>query len=332
MWRNTVVLGFIEWLREWNERAAPIARAGFYGLDLYSLHRSMDEVLAYLDKVDPAAAARARERYACFSGFGEDSQAYGHAAEFGLTESCREKVARQLADLHEHAVYYASSDPASAETFFFAEQNARLVKNAEAYYRSMFSSRVSSWNVRDRHMAEMLGMLVRHIERTGPGKIVVWAHNSHLGDAAATEMGKRGEINLGHLTRESWPGDSVLIGFTTWSGTVTAANDWGDEGHMKRVRPALPGSYEELFHRMERDRFLIDLREHGEMVPGRMLERAIGVIYRPQSERASHYFESALARQFDIVIHFDETTALAPLDRSARHDAYEPPETYPSGM
>jgi erythromycin esterase-like protein len=225
------------------------------------------------------------------------------------------------------------------DEFFFAEQNARLVKNAEQYYRSMFRGRVSSWNLRDQHMAETLDALVAHLERQGQAsKIVVWEHNSHLGDARATQMGESGEWNVGQLARERHGSEAVLVGFTTYSGTVTAASDWDAPAERKRVRAALPESYEALFHEVGVPRFLLALRDGGPAVAGLeepRLERAIGVIYRPDTERQSHYFYARLPQQFDAVIHLDETRAVEPLERTARWHAREMgevPETFPSGM
>ena len=219
------------------------------------------------------------------------------------------------------------------DELFYAEQNARLVKNAEAYYRSMFLEEVSSWNLRDRHMAETLDALVAHLERQGGrAKVVVWAHNSHLGDARATEMGQRGELNVGQLVRERYGRDAVLVGFTTHHGTVTAASDWGGPAERKRVRPALAGSYEALFHAAQPDRFLLTWREGDTATEGLRdprLERAIGVIYRPETERMSHYFRARLPDQFDAVLHFDETRAVEPLERTAEWEAGEVPETFP---
>jgi erythromycin esterase-like protein len=335
MWRNTDVVEFLEWLRTYNG-ALPsrTEQAGFYGLDLYSLRASMDAVLQYLEKVDPEAATHARTRYACFDQFGDDAQNYGFAAGLGLAKSCEEEVVAQLVELQRRAAEYARRDGTVAEDeVFYAEQNARLVKNAEQYYRSMFLEDVSSWNLRDRHMVETLSTLVAHLERHGGrAKIVVWAHNSHLGDARATQMGQRGELNVGQLVRQQYDRDAVLIGFTTHHGTVTAASDWGGPAERKRVRPALSNSYEEIFHDTEVPQFLLTLREaDGAKAALRdpKLERAIGVIYRPETERMSHYFWARLPDQFDAVLHFDETRGVEPLERTAEWDAAEVPETYP---
>jgi erythromycin esterase-like protein len=335
MWRNTDVLNFIEWLRQYNNTLPENARqVGFYGLDLYSLYASIEAVINYLDKVDPEAAKRARHRYSCFEHFAEDTQAYGYAAGFNLSESCENEVVNQLVELQQHAADYAHRDGRVAEDeFFFAEQNARLAKDAEEYYRTMFSGRVSSWNLRDRHMAGTLDALVAHLDRQGGhAKIVVWEHNSHIGDARATSIGREGELNVGQLVRERYDRDPVLVGFSTYTGTVTAASDWDEPHERMRVRPALEGSYEALFHDTGPANFLLNLREDNNAVKGLRgprLERAIGVIYRPQTERISHYFTARLPEQFDALIHFDKTRAVEPLDRTELWDAGEPPETFP---
>jgi erythromycin esterase-like protein len=318
MWRNTDILNFVGWLRQYNDALPKNAAIGFYGLDLYSLHASAEEVLKYLDKVDSEAAKRARYRYSCFEHFEADTQAYGYAVSFGLSESCEDEAVNQLLELQRQTAEYAQRDGQVAEDeFFYAEQNARLVKNAEEYYRSMFRDRVSSWNLRDRHMAETLDRLVAHLDRQGrQTKVVVWEHNSHLGDARATDMADAGELNLGQLVRERYGKDAVLVGFTTYTGTVTAASNWDEPPQLKQVRPALPESYEALFHQT-------GLRQP-------RLERAIGVIYHPETERASHYFYARLPDQFDAVIHIDDTRAVQPLDRSSGEKTGEVPETFPS--
>jgi erythromycin esterase-like protein len=332
MWRNTVVVEFVEWLREYNHGLPDAKRAGFYGLDLYSLFRSMEAVVEYLEEVDPEAASRARYRYGCFEHFGEDSQAYGYAASFDLSRSCEDEAVRQLRELQERG--FGEARTGGVDDFFAAQQNARLVKNAERYYRSMFKGRVSSWNLRDSHMMETAENLIEHYRETGrPAKMVVWAHNSHLGDARATEMGRHGELNLGQLFRQRHDGDAALIGFTTHTGSVTAANDWDAPGERKLVRESLTGSYERLFHDTGMKRFFLPLRgSGGSPVPKNLLERAIGVIYRPESERVSHYFTADLTSQFDAVYHLDETRALEPLEKHERWVAGEVPETYPSGV
>jgi len=337
MWRNTVVLDFVGWLRSHND-AQPWeeAKAGVYGLDLYSLNSSIESVLEYLEKVDPEAARRARARYSCFDHFGDDAQAYGYATSLGVAESCEDEVVQQLIDLRRRAAELAQRDGHVAEDEFFnAEMNARLARDAERYYRSMFRGRVSSWNLRDRHMAETLEALAAHVDRrvgAGRSKIVVWAHNSHLGDARATAMGESGELNLGQLVRERWGRDACLVGFSTYHGTVTAASDWGAPAERKRVRTALPDSYELLFHQVAIPSHFFDLRGEAEARPyleGPCLQRAIGVIYRPETERLSHYFHARLPDQFDAIIHLDETRALEPLEITAEWERGEAPETFP---
>jgi erythromycin esterase-like protein len=338
MWRNTVVVNFVDWLREYNNALPQNAKkAGFYGLDLYSMHASMEAVLSYLDKIDPEAAKRARYRYSCFEQFGEDSQSYGYAASFGLTKPCEDAAVKQLRELQGRTGEYAQGDGQVAEDeLFYAEQNARLVKNAEKYYRSMFRGRVSSWNLRDRHMAETLDQLVAHLDKQGDRtKVVLWAHNSHLGDARATDMGEAGELNVGQLVRQRYGRDAVLVGLTTYTGTVTAASTWGAPAERKRVRPGLSGSYEALFHDTGMRSFLLTLRDDGKVVTAlrkRLLERAIGVIYLPETERLSHYFYARLPEQFDAVLHFDETRALEPLDSTTHWERGEVPETFPSSL
>jgi erythromycin esterase-like protein len=335
MWRNTEVLSFVRWLREWNDDH-PKSKVGFYGLDLYSLLTSIRAVIAYLDKVDPEAARRARDRYACFDHFAGDSHAYGYAVSAGITEACEDDVVGQLRDLRAKSVEYANRDGKVAhDDFFFAEQNALLAKNAEEYYRAMFRGRHSSWNIRDTHMADTFDALVKYLGRQNGTKprIAVWAHNSHLGDARATEMGERGELNLGQLLRERYGNDAKSIGFTTYDGTVTAASDWDSDAERKVVRPALDGSIEALMHSVGEPQFVLDLQDErlgGFSTP--LLERAIGVIYRPQTERQSHYFHARLADQFDALIHIDRSTALVPLEPSPHWYHEEVPETYPSGL
>jgi erythromycin esterase-like protein len=335
MWRNRDVVEFLDWLHAHNASRPAHLRTGFYGLDLYSLHASIDAVLEYLHKVDPAAAARARYRYGCFEHFGEDAQSYGYAASIGLSKSCEDDVVAQLVDLRRRAAEYASRDGRiAADEYFFAEQNARLVRNAEEYYRAMFGGRVESWNLRDTHMMDTLDALLEHVRKTsGEARAVIWAHNSHIGDARATQMGEMGELNLGQLVRQSHGDASRLIGLTTHTGTVTAASNWDEPAARKRVRPSLPGSYERLLHDAGVSRLLLLLGERetrAALEPAR-LERAIGVIYRPDTERISHYFRARLPDQFDAVLHIDETRALEPLERWSI-DEVDLPETYPHAL
>jgi erythromycin esterase-like protein len=336
MWRNTVVRDLVEWLREHNQARPPSQQVGFYGMDLYSLFTSIKAVLDYLDRVDPEAAQRARSRYTCFDHFAEDSQAYGYAASFGMKSSCEDEVIQQLREMNRRAVEMLAGSSEDRADVFFAQQNARLVRNAEEYYRTMFHGRVSSWNLRDSHMVETLQALEKHLGSRGSApRMVVWAHNSHLGDATATEMGDIGEWNVGQLARDRWGDDAVLVGFSTHHGTVTAASEWDGIAERKRVRPGLPGSYEDLFHRIAEERLWLPLRDDAalrELLQERRLQRAIGVIYLPKTERMSHYFHTRLPAQFDLMVHVDETRAVEPLVPEPTWHAGEPAETYPSGL
>jgi erythromycin esterase-like protein len=338
MWRNADVLDFVGWLRAFNDALPLERRVGFYGLDLYALHSSIEAVLAYLRIVDPDAAERARARYACFDHFGVDPQSYGYATSLGLGPSCEAAVVAELTDLRRAAAEYAKRDGrVEPDDFFYAEQNARLVRNAERYYRAMFGDRAESWNLRDRHMAETLEALVRFNEdrRRRPEKVVVWAHNSHLGDARATEMSMRGELNLGQLVRTRHGLDAVSIGFLTYGGTVTAASDWDEPAQRMRVRPALPGSYEALFREWGPENRFVDLTRSDPAIrrlAEPYLERAIGVIYRPETERHSHYFHARLTQQFDGVLYYDTTRAVEPLERTGLWERGEVAETFPSAL
>ncbi|WP_283611341.1 erythromycin esterase family protein [Mycolicibacterium poriferae] len=342
MWRNTVVRDFVDWLHAHNsrQRGEDRRQTGFYGLDLYSLHRSMREVIDYLDTMDPVAAARARQRYACFDHTSaDDGQAYGYAAAFGAGLSCEREAIEQLVELQRNAVEYARRDGLLAEDeLFYAQQNAQTVRNAEGYYRAMFGTRVTTWNLRDRHMAQTLDALLAHLDRHPdgqPARIVVWAHNSHVGDVGVTEVGADGQLTLGQLAREQHGSAVRLIGFTTYTGTVTAASRWGGIAERKVVRPALNGSVEELFHEVERSEFLISpmlSRAAAEPLDMVRLGRAIGVIYLPDTERQSHYYHVRPGEQFDALIHLDRTTALEPLEAGSEWIAGEAPETYPTGL
>jgi len=342
MWRNTAVVEFVERLRDWNHGRPNAARTGFYGLDLYSLNASMAAVLDFLDREDPPLAARVRERYACFEPFGGDTQAYGLMTGLGSTPSCEEEVIRTLKEVLQRG-RAGGAGGADPEAQFDAEQNAALVRDAERYYRTMYLSDVSSWNERDTHMAQTLWALDHHLSRPGkPARIVVWAHNSHLGDASFTEMGQaRGELNLGQLVRERLPEDCYLVGFTTHDGAVTAATDWDGAAEHKRVNPSRGDSIEGVLHATGHRRCLLPFRDKPRLsseFEHPLLERAIGVIYRPGTERQSHYFHAQVARQFDALIHIDRTSAVVPLEADAAWTSGrashmgEAPETYPEGL
>ncbi|MDB5798236.1 MAG: erythromycin esterase family protein [Paucimonas sp.] len=339
MWRNHEVVELVYWLRMHNAQVAkPESRVGFFGLDLYSLRKSMDAVVRYLEKVDPGAAQRARERYSCFDHLAEEPQHYGYAASYGMRKPCEEEVVQQLVEMTAEAARHVSMESGTVpDELFYAQQNARVARNSETYYRAMFASRDESWNIRDTHMMETLAALREHLgQRKGsPARIAVWAHNSHLGDARATEMGQHGQLNLGQLVRERFPDQCFLLGFTTHTGTVTAANDWDAPAELKKVVPSRPDSVERLFHDTGLGNFLLPIRGRDSIVAALAeprLERAIGVIYRPDTERVSHYFNTDLARQFDAVIHIDRSRAVKPLECSALWVSEEAPETYPFGV
>ncbi|HEX7610652.1 MAG TPA: erythromycin esterase family protein [Solirubrobacteraceae bacterium] len=338
MWRNAEVLDLVGWLRAHNDALAREARrVGFFGLDLYSLHASMEAVIGYLEQEDPAAASRARTRYECLQPYATDSAEYGRAVLLGVSEPCRRRVIEQLVELRRSAGAYLLNDGIAAEDeYFFAEQNAALVADAEEYYRGMFGDRAGSWNLRDRHMADTLDQLIAHLDRrAGTARVVVWAHNSHVGDARSTEMAQRGEINIGQLMRERHRADVVNVGFTTYGGTVTASSDWGAPAERKRVRPAHPDSYEALLHDTGIPAFMLcplGAGDSGRTLAEPRLERAIGVIYRPQTERQSHLFVASAARQFDALVHIDTTRAVEPLERTSDWELGEPPQTYPSAL
>jgi erythromycin esterase-like protein len=337
MWRNRDVVTFVEWLRAENAgRGDPATRVRFVGLDLYSLRSSMEAVVAYLDGVDPQAAQRARERYGCFDHV-DPGQSYDRALAHEGTLPCEAQVVEQLVELRRHADSYLSRDGWTArDALFSAEQNAVVVRDAQEYYQQVYRGGESSWNLRDRHMARTLGALLDHLGglHGRPAKVVVWEHNSHVGDARATTKGWSGQITVGQLARETFGDDAFLIGMTTYDGEVTAAPDWGRPAHRWRVRPALRGSHEELLHDVDLSRYWVSTAEAGvrAALAGPRLERAIGVVYRPIHERQAHYFLSDLSQRFDAVIHLDRTSALEPLDRTSLWDAGEPAQTYPNGF
>jgi len=329
MWRNKEVREFVDWLRRRNAALEPAARVSFHGLDLYSLYNSIQSVLGYLDEVDPRAAQIARQRYGCLTPWQSDPATYGQAALSGSYRTCEREVVTMLLDLMEKRRAYAEHD---GERFLDAMQNARLVANAERYYRVMYYGSRASWNLRDEHMFETLKTL---LEFHGPSsKAIVWAHNSHVGDSAATEMGSRGEYNIGHLCRKEVGDTAYSIGFGTHMGFVAAASDWDAPMEIKPVRPSLPESYERLCHDAASARFLLPLRRSPreglvKALSRPRLERAIGVIYRPSTELESHYFQAVLPQQFDEYIWFDQTRAITPLDATEMEGL---PDTYPFGV
>lgn len=319
MWRNHEALGFVDWLAEYNTAIGETQSVGFYGMDLYSLYRSASAVTRYLEEVDPEQAKAARRLYASLDEV-NDPQGYGYQAAMGLRPACRDAAAELLTQLVRNAPMYLSGDgKKAADAQFYAERNAYVVLNAEQYYRAMFTGRINTWNLRDAHMVNTILSLRRFLQAGGrEGKMIVWAHNSHLGDARATDMGERGEWNVGQLLREKSGNEQVfLVGFTTYTGEVTAAREWDGPAERRWIRPARKDSIEHLFYTSKRDRFFLHLdAEVSRHLEEPMLERAIGVLYRPDSEYASHYFHTRLARQFDAVFHIDESNALEPIDSS----------------
>lgn len=329
MWRNLEVLEFADWLREHNSRLADNQRVSFNGLDVYSLSESIHAVLAYLDRTDPMAAGRARQRYGCLTPWQDDPALYGRAVVYGGQDTCEVTVVAQLQELLSHRIDYLNND---GEQWFDAVQNAKIVRAAEQYYRAMYRGTAESWNLRDRHMFGTLQALLAY--RGEEAKAVVWAHNSHIGNAAATAMGWQGEFNIGELCRMAHGDEAVLIGFGTDRGRVAAASDWGGDMEIKQVRPARPDSYEHAFRQAGLARTLTEWRSPGraalaDVLRQPLLERAIGVIYRPETELASHYFQAVMAEQFDAWVWFEETSPVVPLGAEHPRGA---PEMFPFGL
>jgi erythromycin esterase-like protein len=326
MWRNTAMLEFVAWLKNYNDPLPYGEKVAVYGMDLYSLYKSVSGLIGYLETVDPDAAIRARKRFSCFDSYASPQQ-YGRVAVHDYDASCIKVVLEQLVELQKQAEFYPLDEDNAKEAYFNAEQNAQLIKNAERYYRSLFQSDAISWNVRDKHMADCLDHVFAHLKQFHrQPKIIVWAHNSHIGDARATQMSEYGELNVGQLLKEKYGSEVFSVGYSTYSGTVMAASEWGRLGEIKQVRNALPGSYEAVFHELGISNFLLNLRDNIEKLPFLRdhLQRAIGVLYRPDTERYSHYYYADLIDQFDVLLHFDQTTAVQPLDWTAQSLGNEP--------
>jgi erythromycin esterase-like protein len=327
MWANEEVVALAEWMRAHNDGVEPERRVGFYGLDVYSLYDSMGAVIRYLERVDPAAAARARDAYGCFDPYEGDVQEYAMAT-MVVPASCEEEALRMLNELRTRR---AAGDEDDVEAHFDAEQNALVAANAERYYRAMIRGGGASWNVRDRHMTETLERL---LALHGPrAKAVVWEHNTHVGDARATDMARAGMVNVGQLARERWGDEVVIAGFASHRGSVIAGSQWGAPMQRMRVPEAREGSWEAVLHAAAADDRLL-LTDRLDEVPGALEprgHRAIGVVYHPGRERMGNYVPTVLPYRYDAVLHVDETHALRPLHMPARTDG-EPPETFPSGM
>lgn len=331
MWQNIPIIELIEWLKKHNEQKSK--HVHFYGLDLYSMYRSIDAIITYLQKINPTLAQEAKKLYGCLEPFRQDPQTYGYAIFSQLSRGCQNEVIEELKKLENTEWELLQEKNTSSEETFYVMQNARVVKNSEHYYRSLFFSEVNNWNIRDTHMMETLEEIIKFYKKCGvvDPKIVIWAHNSHIGNAAATQMSTQGEFNIGQLVKEKFGSKSYSVGFTTYNGMVSAASEWHMPVERKRVLNALPNSYEDLFHTVGISAFLLFLDDKN-IVPENLLERAIGVIYAPQTERQSHYFYASLVHQFDAVIHVDTTSALEPLEKTQAWIEGEIPETYPSGL
>jgi erythromycin esterase-like protein len=321
MWRNAEVRDLVQWIRARNDAQPVTGDVGFYGLDIQSLAPPMDALLGYLTSTDPAAAERARSRLACLTAHGGDPQRYGAAVARSASASCQASVAELASEMRQRAAA-RPADPVQAELLFGAARSAQAIASGEEYFRVSYTGTANTWNLRDRRMAENLEAIETHLAATTgrPAKVVVWAHNTHTGDARATESGEQGELNIGQLSRERLGAAAVNVGFLTYVGSVFAAPEWGATGRVFDLRPALPESYAALLHGAAtsggpRD-FLLVLRGQSQAATALAqprLERAVGVIYVPQTERQSHYFGARLAQQFDAVVYVDSSRALQPL-------------------
>lgn len=339
MWRNREMQELVEWMREWNKDQPEETRAGFYGLDLYSMGSSMKAVIEYLDRVDPAAGKVARKLYGCLDPWVDDPVAYGLANMQGMRD-CEAQVLQILQDFLKNRLEYMQSDSLDGEEFQSGKQNAYLVRDAEKYYKAMYWSSTSSWSLRDTHMFETLARILQ--ARPPPlHKAIVWAHNSHVGDARYTSMGsRRNEINIGQLCRERLGSGNVsIIGCCTHTGTVAAAHQWDEDMEIMSVRPSRDDSWERLAHDTGVERFLLDLRRGHQNPDLRLalseenrLQRFIGVIYKPKTEKMSHYSQAILHKQLDGFIFFDRTEAVRPLETIQPATALGKGETYPFGL
>lgn len=326
MWRNDVMAEFLKHLRDHNDQIADQnQKVGFYGLDLYCLNESIHVVIEYLQKHYPEIAKKAKADYACLDHTPVDPQFYGYLTGHHLKKACSKEVTAQLLELYRISHQPPSYNSQEIDQPFYALQNARVIKNAECYYRALFESNHMTWNIRDQHMADTVQNIMSHLESKTrqPAKIIIWAHNSHVGDARATEMAERQELNLGQLMRERFYDISFLLGFSTAQGTVMAASQWGSEGQHKKINSPIPGSYEWLFQALEAQNFILTLRQDNaltHLLKASLLQRAIGVIYRAETERTSHYFFTRLPYQFDTIIHLNDTHAIPHLSQKAWHD------------
>ncbi|MDG5815618.1 erythromycin esterase family protein [Chitinispirillales bacterium ANBcel5] len=333
IWRNADILNFVGFLKDFNHDLPSEKKVGFYGLDLYNMYKSIDAVISYLEKIDIDAAALARKRYECFERFGRLEDSYASAMSF-IGESCKEKAVAQLQDLRNRRIQYVNRDGFSArEEQFYAEQNARLAKSAEEYYRAMFDEKVISWNIRDRHMADTLEQLREHLRRFNEGKIVVWAHNSHIGDARATQLGGFGELSMGQLLRERQKDKVISIGMHTYRGTVSASAGWGGSVGRKNLKQALGSSLESIFHQTGINSFFLDPSLiSNELYTTDIYERVIGAVYTPETENEYCYIKVRLPQRYDLQIFYDHTHATEPLEPGWLGKIGDIPHTYGSGL
>lgn len=354
MWRNETMKEFLLWLHDRNMELPAAQRCGIFGLDVYSLHRSMEAVLTYLRANDPETAKAVEKDYSCFDKFGDDAQVYGRIVQMGVAQGCAKAATRALSLTQDSIDQYEKTERVKsgqdneifvADDQLIARLNAEVVVDAEEYYRSMFNPKDNSWNIRDTHFYNTLKKVRAHLLITRKrDRVAVWAHNSHLGDARFTHLDASRytagqELNIGQLIKEKHESECILVGQLTNTGTVLAADDWDGPGKVKQVRGALPDSYEELFHAVAKkanlQSFAVDVRssevQKALQNNGIRLERAIGVIYRPQTERLSHYYFCDMTRQFDVLVFWESTSAVVPLDKQAPPTRAEP-ETFPSGL
>jgi protein-L-isoaspartate(D-aspartate) O-methyltransferase len=328
MWRNQEMQAFVDWLHGHNRARDRETRTALYGLDLYSMSASIQAVIEYLTEADPDAAAIARARYQHLLPWRNDPAHYGQAVLAGECDACKEHVSVVTGELRARQESLADRD---AESYFDAMQNARLVQSAERYYRLIYQGSVASWNLRDCHMFQTVEQALAHHGPDARG--IVWAHNSHVGDARHTAMTKRGEYNLGQLCRERFGSGVFIVGFGTHTGAVAAASRWGDAMQLIPIRPSAADSFERVCHDTGLENFMLPLRalplDLRQSLSEPRLQRAIGVVYRPDQERSSHYFTASLTGQFDELIWIDETRPVTPLDAELLRDAAD---TYPFGL
>lgn len=325
VWYNYDILEFVRWLRNYNDQLIDThAKVSIYGLDLYSFHSSMKIVIAYLEKHDPKAAELARVRYQCLRNYAKEPVNYAYAVQDGMVPGCKGKIYEQLIELLKIELQQREEPGTDLDEQLYITQSAKVVVGAESYYGALLKGPEITWNLRDKHMMETVGTLRQFYQNTlgYVPKMIIWAHNSHVGDARTTQTAHRKEINIGQLAKQQYKDDCYLIGFSTYTGEVTAASTWGGHTERKEVRPALPGSYEHIFHQLELPNFLLFLNEAISLRQPR-LQRAIGVIYRPETERMSHYYYSYLLGQFNAIIHIDKTTAVIPMYKAQAWDKGE---------